>query len=119
MKKLFIIALFAIGLTTTMQAQSICVNNYSYSGMGFTYDGSNGELNQFITIDNSTKKFTASISNLTCGVGLIQESLTYLYLMHGLNMYYGEVLLKGDTYAFTIGVYPPTGEIEEIDICKN
>ncbi|WP_299779365.1 hypothetical protein [uncultured Formosa sp.] len=111
MKKLFFIAFFAIGLVTSMQAQSGCYDNYNSND--FVYTGTNGILDQNVAGHN----FKADINNLTCEADGTSGTLRRYFFMDGFQYYYGIIDDGINIFDFMLAVNPNTGEIEELDLC--
>ncbi|MDO5972093.1 hypothetical protein Q4Q35_20015 [Flavivirga aquimarina] len=118
MKKLFFIALFAIGLSTTVHSQ--CVSDYNYNDFTLcgldeviNFNGGNSGGNRCIIWVNGSNKY----ASIYIGGTEYSASLQYRYLLAGLDMYHVEIDADGDTYEFMVGVNGYA--LEEYDICKN
>ncbi|GAA3640744.1 hypothetical protein [Flavivirga jejuensis] len=118
MKKLFFIALFVIGLTTTIQAQ--CLNPSNTPG----YTGSTGFLDIFtfgsdsidvgISVSSETFTIDAQIINLT-NMGTYYGPY---YLEGGETFYFAEITYGGYTYYADISKSHLSGLIDHWEVCR-
>ncbi|MDO5972091.1 hypothetical protein Q4Q35_20005 [Flavivirga aquimarina] len=113
MKKLFFIALFAIGLTTTVHAQ--CVSDYNYNADGAFVEFRSSKVRCYI--DSGTYTAGIYINYRTPNVYVYAEPLNYMYFVAGLHFYTNTITVGAYQYHYNAGINS-SGIIVVYEICR-